>query len=86
VFGMFKTGETGFHAVIANISGKFFSPQTIRNGIRPFITSSNLKPGANANIAMDASADMALLASGSGTLVQIDSQTISITSGTRNRS
>ena len=72
VFGMFKTGETGFHAVIANISGKSFSPQTVRNGIRPFITSSNLKPGANANIAVDASADMALLASGSGTLVQID--------------
>jgi hypothetical protein len=72
VFGMFKNGQMDFHAVMANIQGKSFSPQNIRNGVRPFITAAKLKPSANANIAVDASADMALLASGSGTLVKID--------------
>jgi hypothetical protein len=73
VFGMFKNGQADFHSVMAKIQGKSFSPQTIRNGVRPFISSSNLKPTANPNIAVDASADMALLGSGSGTLVKIDS-------------
>jgi len=41
--------------------------------VKPFISSSNLKPSAHLNIAVDASADMALLANGSGTLVIIDS-------------
>jgi hypothetical protein len=73
VFGMFKNGQADFHSVMAKIQGKSFSPQTIRNGVRPFISAVNLKPSANSNIAVDASADMALLASGSGTLVKIDS-------------
>jgi hypothetical protein len=73
VLGMFKNGQADFHSVMSKIQGKSFSPQTIRNGVRPFISSSNLKPTANPNIAVDASADMALLASGSGTLVKIDS-------------
>ena len=64
VFGMFKNGQADFHSVMAKIQGKSFSPQTIRNGVRPFISSSNLKPTANPNIAVDASADMALLGSG----------------------
>jgi len=73
IFGMFKNGQTDFHAVMANIQGKSFSPQNIRAGVQPFISSSNLKPSARPNIAVDASADVALLASGSGTLVIIDS-------------
>ena len=73
IFGMFKNGQTDFHAVMANIQGKSFSPQNIRAGVQPFISSSNLKPNARPNIAVDASADLALLASGSGTLVIIDS-------------
>jgi hypothetical protein len=73
VFGMFKNGQADFHSVMSNIQGKSFSPQTMRSGIQPFISKSNLKPSANASIAVDASADMALLASGSGTLVTIDS-------------
>jgi hypothetical protein len=73
VFGMFKNGQTDFQSVMSNIQGKSFSPQTIRAGIQPFISSSNLKPTASPNIAVDASADMVLLASGSGTLVVIDS-------------
>jgi hypothetical protein len=73
VFGMYKNGQADFRSVMSNIQGKSFSPRTIRSGVRPFISPSNLKPGANANIAVDASADMALLASGSGILVKIDS-------------
>lgn len=72
VFGMFKNGQSDFQTVMSKIQGKSFSPQTIRAGIQPFISSANLKPGANSSIAVDASADMALLASGSGTLVTID--------------
>jgi hypothetical protein len=73
VFGMFKNGQTDFHSVMANVQGKSFSPQTIRAGIQPFISKTNLKPTASPGIAVDASADMALLASGSGTLVILDS-------------
>src|SRR5215475_10555747 len=73
IFGMFKNGQTDFQAVMENIQGKSFSPQNIRAGVQPFISSSNLKPSARTNIAVDASADVALLASGSGTLVTIDS-------------
>jgi hypothetical protein len=72
VFGMFKNGQADFQALMANIQGKSFSPQSIRAGLQPFISHANLKPGANSTIAVDASADMALLASGSGTLVEID--------------
>lgn len=72
VFGMFTNGQADFHSLIANIQGKSFSPQTIRDGLRPFISHSNLKPGASPAIGVDASADMALLASGSGILVKID--------------
>lgn len=73
VFGMFKNGQADFQSVMSSIQGKSFSPQTIRGGIQPFISKSNLKPSASPTIAVDASADMALLASGSGTLVEIDS-------------
>jgi hypothetical protein len=72
VVGMFKNGQADFQSVMSTIQGKSFSPQTIRGGIQPFISSSNLKPSASPNIAVDASADMALLASGSGTLITID--------------
>lgn len=73
VFGMFKNGQTDFQTVMSKVQGKSFSPQTIRSGLQAFISSAILKPGASPVIAVDASADMALLASGSGTLVQIDS-------------
>jgi hypothetical protein len=72
VIGMFKNGQADFQSVMSKIQGKSFSPRAIRGGIQPFISSSNLKPSARPNIAVDASADMALLASGSGTLVTID--------------
>jgi hypothetical protein len=73
VFGMFKGGQTDFQKLMTNIQGKSFSPRTIRGGLQPFIAHANLKPGASPAIGVDASADMALLASGSGTLVNIDS-------------
>jgi hypothetical protein len=72
VFGMFKNGQADFQSVMSKVQGKSFSPQTMRGGIQPFISSSNLKASASPNIAVDASADMALLGSGSGTLVTID--------------
>jgi hypothetical protein len=72
VFGMFTNGQADFHSLMSTIQGKSFSPRTIRDGLRPFVSQSNLKPGANSNIAVDASADMALLASGSGILIKID--------------
>jgi hypothetical protein len=72
LFGMFKNGQADFHTVMSKAQGKSFSPKTMRAGLQPFISTSNLKPSASPNIAVDASADMALLASGSGTLVMID--------------
>jgi len=73
VFGMFKGGQTDFQKLMTNIQGKSFSPRTIRGGLQPFIAHANLKPGTSPIIGVDVSADMALLASGSGTLVKIDS-------------
>jgi hypothetical protein len=73
IFGMFKNGPADFRKLMTNIQGKSFSPRTIRGGLQPFIAHANLKPGASPVIGVDASADMALLASGSGTLVKIDS-------------
>jgi len=72
LFGMFQNGQTDFQGLLSKIQGKSFSPRNIRSGLQPFISHSNLKPNASPNIAVDASADMALLASGSGTLVIID--------------
>lgn len=72
VFGMFKNRQTDFQALMVNIQGKSLSPKSIRASLQPFISHANLKPSTNPTIAVDASADMALLASGSGTLVEID--------------
>jgi hypothetical protein len=72
VFGMFQNGQADFQSLMSQVQGQSFSPQTIRGGIQHFISSADLKAGASPNIAVDASADMALLASGSGTLVTID--------------
>jgi hypothetical protein len=71
LFGMFKNGQTDFESVISKVQGKSFSPQNIRAGFRPFISQANLKGNASPALAIDASADMALLASGSGTVVKI---------------
>ena len=72
VFGMFENGQADFQTLLSNIQGKSFSPENIRAGLRPFMAKANLKPGASPDIALDSSADMALLASGSGTLVKIN--------------
>ncbi len=73
VLGMFTNGQADFQSFVANIQGKSFSPQNIRAGLQPFVAHANLKAKASPAIAVDASGDMALLASGSGTLVKIDS-------------
>jgi hypothetical protein len=72
LIGMFKNGQADFSSVMAKIQGNSYSPQNIRTALQPFISSANLKPNAEPNIALDASADMALLASGSGTLIIIN--------------
>ncbi len=72
VFGFFKNGKTDFQAFVANVQGKSFSPANVRAGLQPFVAHANLKSGSSSAIAVDASGDMVLLASGAGTLVQID--------------
>jgi len=46
VFGMFKNGQADFQSVMSKVQGKSFSPETMRAGIQPFISSSNLKASA----------------------------------------
>jgi hypothetical protein len=70
LFGLFKNGESDFRIIIANIQGQSLSPQQIRSALLPYIT--NLVDPNRANIALDSSAGLALLASGSGTLVLIN--------------
>jgi hypothetical protein len=69
LFVLFKNGESDFRSIIANIQGQSLSPQQIRSVLLPYIT--NLNDPNRANIALDSSAALALLASGSGTLVLI---------------
>ena len=71
LFGLFQNGESDFSAIIAHIEGQSLSPQQIRSVLSPYIT--NLIDPSHANIALDSSATLALLASGSGTLVLINS-------------
>jgi hypothetical protein len=71
--GMFTNGQADFQSLMSKIQGKSFSPQNIWTGLKPLMSQANLKPKTSPNIALDMSADMALLASGSGTLVKINS-------------
>jgi len=70
IYGSFSGGMAAFQSIVAHIQGQSLSPQTIRATLQPFIT--GLAAKAEANIALDSTAALALLASGSGTLVQID--------------
>jgi hypothetical protein len=71
LFGLFKNGESDFRSIIANIQGQLLSPQQIRSALLPYII--NLSDPNRANIALDSGAALALLASGSGTLVLVSS-------------
>jgi hypothetical protein len=70
LFGLFQNGESDFSTIIANVQGQSLSPRQIRNTLSPYIT--NLIDPSRANVALDSSATLALLASGSGTLVLIN--------------
>jgi hypothetical protein len=70
VFGLFKNGESDFLTIITHIQGQSLTPQQIRNALSPYIA--NLIDPSHANVALDSAATLALLASGSGTLVLIN--------------
>jgi hypothetical protein len=70
LYGSFSDGSVTFQSIVANIQGQSISPKQMRDVLKPFIT--NLAPKAKANIALDSTATLSLLASGSGTLVRID--------------
>jgi len=70
LYGEFQGGESDFTAIIKHVQGKSLSPQQIRSTLKPFIT--DLKNPAQANLALDRSYGVTLLASSSGTLVTID--------------
>jgi hypothetical protein len=70
LFGLFKNGENDFRSIVARIQGQSLNPQQIRSALSPYIT--NLTDPSHANIALDAISTLALLASGSGTLVLIN--------------
>jgi hypothetical protein len=69
-FGLFINGDVDAAAALSGIQGASLSPKDIRAAFVPHIA--NLKNASQANIAVSAGSALALLASGSGTLVQID--------------
>ena len=72
LYGLFRNGEQDFRSVVGNIQGKSLNPQQIRNALAPYVTQTLLKNPSEVNIALDTCATLALLASGSGTLVVIN--------------
>lgn len=72
LYGEFLGGKSDFTAIIGHIQGQSLSPQQIRSALLPFIT--HLKSPTQANLALDRSYGVALLASSSGTLVRINSE------------
>jgi hypothetical protein len=71
LYGLFLNGEQDFRSVASNIQGKSLSPQQIRTALAPYVT--HLKNPSEMNLALDNCMALALLASGSGTLVVINS-------------
>jgi hypothetical protein len=72
LYGEFVDGESDFAAIIGHIQGQSLSPREIRSALSPFIT--HLKSPTRANLALDRAYGVALLASSSGTLVRINSE------------
>jgi hypothetical protein len=70
LYGTFKNGESDFTSIVGQIQSKSLSPQEIFSKLTPLIT--NLKYADDAKYAVQRCGDIALLASSSGTLVQID--------------
>jgi hypothetical protein len=72
LYGEFTNGESDFTAIVGQIQGHSLSPKQIRSALSPFIT--HLKNPSRADITLDRSYGVALLASSSGSLVRINSQ------------
>jgi hypothetical protein len=70
LYGIFSDGAVTFQSIVAHVQGQSISPKQLRAVLQPFIT--NLAAKARPNIALDSTSTLALLASGSGTLVRID--------------
>ena len=70
LYGTFKNGESDFTSIVGQIQNQSLSPQQIFLTLAPLIT--NLKYADDARYAPERCGDIALLASSSGTVVQID--------------
>ena len=68
-YSYFTGGETDFKSIVGNISGQSLSSASIISTLTPFVI--NLKNTADKKYATERCATLALLASGSGTLVTI---------------
>jgi hypothetical protein len=64
---LFSNGAAGAHAVFTAVSGKSYTPETMRSGVSGELK--DLADEGKRNIATSVLSDLALLASGSGTVV-----------------
>lgn len=69
---LFSNGQSDVSAIFGHLQGKMVTPQNIRAALTPLIQ--DLKTASDKGLAVDVLADIALLASGSGTLVDLGSQ------------
>lgn len=67
--GMFTNGQSDMSAIFGHLQGKMVTPKNIRTALTPLIQ--NLKTPSDKGLAVDVLADIALLGSGSGTLVDV---------------
>jgi hypothetical protein len=71
LYGEFVNGQSDYESFIGNIKGQSLTPEEARTKLQTFTP--NLKDPSQKSIAVDRSYEAALLASGSGVLVTIDS-------------
>lgn len=69
---LFSNGQTDMSAIFGHLQGKMVTPQNIHAALTPLIQ--DLKAASDKGLAVDMLADIALLGSGSGTLVDLGSQ------------
>ena len=69
---LFSNGQTDMSAIFGHLQGKMVTPQNIHAALTPLIQ--DLKTPSDKGLAVDMLADIALLGSGSGTLVDLGSQ------------
>lgn len=69
---LFTNGQSDMSAIFGHLQGQVVTPQNIRTALTPLIQ--NLKTASDKGLAVDVLADIALLGSGSGTLVDLGGQ------------